>query len=337
MSAPENVSRRLVAIAVACLVAAPAIAQQQTQNPGEIKPSQYRDDVAERDSNSGSASQTDRASDQQRDQSSIQLNSQSSERSSTSQPYTANFRGSQRTADSKNAVEQHLAGCLLAHNKAEIEISEFAQQKAQNPEVKQFAEQMISDHQQMSQKLQQIAGKHGASHDSSLDASRGTTTTTTRLPGSPGARATTDTDVDLNADRDAGRDSDRQVNRETTTRSTQVTQSAGGSDHGVLQQLASIEKKIVDQCTQAAKQELSQKSGAEFDECFLAAQINGHMQMLASLEVIGQEAQGELQQVVQDAKPKVQEHLEKAKQLAEQAKAGAASGQAQRPSERTQR
>ena len=48
-------------------------------------------------------------------------------------------------------------------NLAEIALAEVATQKAQNPEVKQFAEQIRKDHTEANQKLQAIAQKNGAS------------------------------------------------------------------------------------------------------------------------------------------------------------------------------
>jgi predicted outer membrane protein len=337
MSALQRLSFATIAAVASCLIAGNLVAQQGSQNPGDIKPSQYRKDVT----NANAPGQTDRSATTQRDQSATEENSDASNASrqqSSAQRYTAGFRGTQqRTAgDTNKAVERHLAGCLLTHNKAEIAISEFAQGKAQNAEVKKFAQQMVQDHQQMAQRLQQVAGKHGTTQRGSreYERERESTSTTTRLPGSPGADNTvtrTDdsagTDVNVNVNRDA---------RETEIEGTAASGSEAG--HGVLMQLASIEKQITDRCTQAAKQELGQKSGAEFDECFIGAQVKGHMEMLAALEVIGQETQGELRQVAEEAKPKVQEHLDKAKQLAQQLKAGSAAGsQAERRPTSTQR
>jgi len=333
MSAVQRLSFATIAAVVSCLIAGNLVAQQGSRNPGDINRNQSQKDAT----NANAPGQSDRSATTQRDQSATQESSDASNASRTrrGQRYTANFRGTQQTAGNANkAVERHLAGCLLAHNNSEIEISQFAQQKAQNPEVKEFAQQMVQDHQKMAQRLQQIAGKHGASRQGGREYERESTTTTTRLPGSPGANNTetrtedaAGTDVNVNVNRDA---------RETELEGT--SQARGEAGHGALMQLASIEKQIVDRCTQAAKQELGQKSGAEFDECFVGAQVKGHMEMLASLEVIGQETQGELRQVAEEAKPKLQEHLEKAKQLAQQLKAGSAAGsQAERGTSRTQR
>ena len=87
---------------------------------------------------------------------------------------------------------------------------------------------------------------------------------------------------------------------------------------GALHQLAQIEKQIGERCLQNAKEELQKKSGAEFDKCYVGMAIGAHMQAIAALEVIGEQTQGQLAQVAKQAQPKVQEHLEHAKQLAKQ-------------------
>jgi predicted outer membrane protein len=53
-----------------------------------------------------------------------------------------------------------IAACLLDHNKAEVELAKMAVEHSKNDEVKQFAEQMVKDHSQMVDKLQQFVGSH---------------------------------------------------------------------------------------------------------------------------------------------------------------------------------
>jgi predicted outer membrane protein len=221
-------------------------------------------------------------------------------------------------------VENYLANCLLMKNQAEIEFAEFAQQQAQNQEVKQFAQKLIQDHGQLVQKLQPLAGMTAANRQSStstrvdnrqIDAQRDASDTT-RLPGSPGAAR------------------NDQANQSLTA-TTQTYQQGQG---GALHQLAQIEKQIGERCKQAFKEELQSKNGAEFDKCYVGAMIGSHMQSLAALEVIGQQTQGQLAEVAQQAQPIVQQHLDHAKQLAKQLEGTRPGAQAERqqPS-RTQR
>jgi putative membrane protein len=54
-------------------------------------------------------------------------------------------------------------------NSAEIALSQVAQAKAQNSDVKQLAQMMVTDHQTCNQTLQGIAQAHGVAIDQSLD------------------------------------------------------------------------------------------------------------------------------------------------------------------------
>jgi predicted outer membrane protein len=276
-----------------------AVAQQQQGNPGEIKPSQFQKDVSDRDA----SGQIDRAATQQ------------GERSATQR--TTGFRGSPAKAGSAQQVEQYLAKCLLAKNQGEVELAELAQQQSENPEVKQFAEMLVKDHSAMVQKLQPLAGVGQARGGQDEYNRRENAADAPRLPGSPGA------------------DQARTPSDDSSLTGTAPADASGGA----LMQLAAIEKKIHDQCLQAMREELQQKTGAEFDECFIGGQVGGHIQMVAALGVIGQETQGQLQEIVKQAQPKTQQHLEHAKQLAKQLKSSGTpqGGQAGRQPARTQR
>jgi putative membrane protein len=60
--------------------------------------------------------------------------------------------GADRSLDSKDFVKR-----AAQSNFAEIKVSQLAQSKAQSPEVKQFAQQMIDDHTQANSELAQLA------------------------------------------------------------------------------------------------------------------------------------------------------------------------------------
>lgn len=218
------------------------------------------------------------------------------------QPFTAQFRGTTTAAWQSPEIARHLANCLLMKNQAEIEINEFAEQQAQNPKVKQFAQQMVQEHRQLAQKLQQLAGAVAA------------------------ARSDASQPLDATGQVDA-------------QRQAAETSRLAGQQGDSLNRLLEIDRKITERCIQNLREELQAKSGAEFDQCYIGSQIGGHMQMLAALEVISQEAQGPLRQIAEQARPTVQQHLDEAKQLAQQQwrTAQAGSSQAERPSSQTQR
>jgi predicted outer membrane protein len=190
----------------------------------------------------------------------------------------------------------------LAKNEAEVEFGEMAQRQAQNPQLKQFAQTMVQDHRQLVQQLQPLAGAPRE---------------TTRASASTSAAATSQIDAQRQAQRG---------------------QAVGQNE--ALNQRASIERQIGERCKEALREELQQKQGAEFDKCYIGSQVAGHMQMLAALEVLEQQGPDQINQIAQQARPKVQQHLEHAKQLMKQLEGTAAASttnQAERQSSRTQR
>lgn len=284
MSAFGKLKLGVAAASVACLAAGIALAQQAVE---QRNATQLRDDVPGR----AATDQADRTTQPQRERF----------RSSTTQIEQRNLRA--QSGGSNQEVDKFLAGCLLAKNKAEIEFAKLAQQQSQNPEVKQFAQKLEQDHQQLVQQLEQLAGGQDGQTSTRIESQTQTRAIgqndaqrqpadATRLPGSPGAT--------------------------TRTRSQTQTEAYGSQEmSGPFAQLYQIEKQIGERQKQAMLDELQQKSGAEFDKCYVGAMVGSHMQSLAALDVISQQ-QSELAQVAQQAQPTVQQHLDHAKQLAKQ-------------------
>jgi putative membrane protein len=79
-----------------------------------------------------------------------------------------------------------------------------------------------------------------------------------------------------------------------------------------------IGREIDEQCLASLKQELGNKSEKEFDACYVGSQISGHMQMAAALKVLSNHTSGQLKEIVQEARPTVDKHLEHAKKLMDQ-------------------
>jgi predicted outer membrane protein len=91
----------------------------------------------------------------------------------------------------------------------------------------------------------------------------------------------------------------------------------------------SIHKQIGQQCLASVKQELSQKSSADFDECFIGQQIGAHLMVIDELKVLRNYASQELQPTLDKELQTAQQHLQLAKQIALKIK--------DRPSERVSR
>jgi len=255
----------VLAAGLSCLVAGLAVAQQLQQAPGtQPRP--------------GQLDRADRPATQQ---------------AQPGQPYRAQFRGTQTAGPASQEIEHYLANCLLIKNQAEVELSQFAQQQAQNPEVKQFAQMLIKDHQQAIQKLQALAGAQGAARTSQRPGANGQFDAQATTPATERPRQA------LNQDADPS-----------------LTANRSGTQNDALNQLLELDRQITERCQDLVREELQAKRGPEFDMCFVGAQIGSHTHMLAALEVIGQRSQGELRQFVQEAQPVVQRHLDHAKQIA---------------------
>lgn len=327
MSASLKLRVGVVAAGLSCLLLGYAVAQQTSERL--------------RGSTSNAAGQTDRSSATQSDQSTTPSSNQTYRE--TTQHRTANYRGAQTTAGGQDqAVERYLASCLLGKNQSEVQLSELAQQKSENPDVKQFAEEMIKDHRKMIEQLQPLAGMQASTTTgarSETERSTATETPNTRsssesvgrpsesttLPGS----SATDRTIPPSGTTAAA---PRLGTSETTTNVTANDRAVAGG--GAIQQLGQIERQVGDRATQMTRDDLQQKSGADFDKAFVGCTISAHVHALAALEVIGQQTQGQLAQVAKQAQPTVQQHLDHAKQLMKQleGQASASGSQAERKS-----
>jgi len=261
--------------------------------------------------------QSDRAATQQADSSTFGTSTRAAGEFNQNR---TNYRAAETAAGGHNPVDHFLAVCLLGQNKAEVELSQIALQKSENAEVKQFAQKMITDHQKMIDQLQPLAMMQGGANRgaSSIlggnsesqgrsETTVGRTTDTAALPGSSGASQTI---------APSGTTAAVPPANATTEAATTSSNSAHG-DSGI-HQLMQIDRQINERCLQMAKDELQQKSGAEFDKCYVGNAIGMHSHALAALEVIGKQTQGTLAQVAQQGQPTVQQHLDQAKQMMKQ-------------------
>ena len=148
MSAHVSLRIGVIAAGLSCLLLGYAAAEQETSGQA-------------RSERSNAAGQSDRSSTQQSDRATTQRNDRTY---GTSQRRTANYRGENAVGGQNQAVERYLAGCLLAHNQSEVQLGEFAQQKAESPDVKQFAQELVKDHRQLTEKLQPLAGMYGGAN-----------------------------------------------------------------------------------------------------------------------------------------------------------------------------
>jgi predicted outer membrane protein len=229
-----------------------------------------------------SASQTDPSAQNSRTQSETQ-------RSQLSQA------GGQQ-ASQGNALEKHIAVCLTLGNQEEIQLGQFAQDRAQHPQVKQFAQMMVEEHQQANSKIQQ-AMPEVASMNLEL----------TAQGGQGGAQGAT-----------AGAGSRTQ----SSTAGNQRSSATGAAGQGGQQEMVQFAKDVKQNCLQLAMQELGRKQGAEFDKAYIGQQLVAHMNMLAELRAAQKHASGELQPIIQQGTQMTEHHMAQARQIMEQLAAG---------------
>ena len=147
----------------------------------------------------------------------------------------------------RRSPDAELAGCLTVDNEGEVHAGQFAQQRAQNDEVKKFAAEMVAAHGQMIQKLQRFT-----------DAGQTTRSTIGTTGVGPDDRNATNTAI---------------------APTTSGSASAGGQSQAAMQTVGqsldhlALKRELGELCKQTFEREFSQKSGAEFDKCYLGQQI----------------------------------------------------------------
>jgi predicted outer membrane protein len=285
-------------------------------------------------------SQTDRSSGQSAttsdatDSPSADRNSSSSatEQSSTSGARRNSLGATGQSTASQGMLQQHLATCLALGNEEEVAMAQFAEQRAQNPQVKQFAQMMIQEHQQALQQLHQAAPqlasmnlklRTGQSGQSGAASPQGETSNSSSSAGSNDSAAT------AGADRSATAGAENATETASTGAATTGNQrgaSAGGQGH----QLAEFAHEVKQNCLHLTEQALAKKQGAEFDKAYIGIQIVAHTNMLAELQTAQRYTQGSpLQSIVQQGTQMTEHHLSQAKSIMQQLDAESAQGGAQ--------
>jgi predicted outer membrane protein len=188
-------------------------------------------------------------------------------------------------------ADHFFANCVKSESENEIALAKFAQQHAQNEDVKKFIHQMIQDHTQCVEKLQAVA---------STDAARQTTAAAAQGADRPIQRAETKDGVIA----------------DNTTRSA-AAQKIAGVD------MMQLKKELSQQCLASIKAELEKKSGPEFDRCFMGQQVLAHLAMWDALKVFQKHASPEFQPTLASAQQKTEQHLQEARRIAKDLDANA--------------
>lgn len=221
----------------------------------------------------------------------------------TPPPVTQDPRGAQ----SQTQSDSILATWLLVDSENEIAIARIGQQRATNPEVKQFAQKMIDDHGKIVQKLQPLASRGSARVGQAGTEPRrtpetgntGNPPTGTPTTGTPPAGTPPETGRDPKGEYPAG-----------TPRDASGVRAMGELDHERLV------RDLGRQCLASATKALQEKQGAEFDRCFMGMQVGAHMKAVDHIEVFRTFASAALKPTLDEGLKTMQAHLQHAKDLA---------------------
>lgn len=181
------------------------------------------------------------------------------------------------------AFDHHVAQCLILGNQNEVAAARIAQKKGSNDEVRNFADNMVKDHEQFTADLEKFAGHNYRHRDAG---------------GRANAAASTKTGA-----------------AEGTASSARASDAKDGEHHEHMAKFMRIHEEIADQCRASVQRELDSKQGKPFDECFMGLQIGAHMKMVDELTVLSKHVAPEFKPVLEKGLQTAQRHLDNAKQV----------------------
>jgi predicted outer membrane protein len=195
-------------------------------------------------------------------------------------------------------ADHTLASCVATANQEEVALAKFAQDKAQNDDVKHFAKMMIEDHQAFLEKLEKFApeasrkGYLDEKNSSTRDDSNQTTSTKTGVQPAGGAN---------------------NANQAGAIQQTKGTQAAARGNQPL--DIVALDREVAQECLKSTKEKLQEKKGSEFDECFITQQVIKHAAMKDKLAVFQRHASAELAQVLSDGAETTEKHLKEAEDI----------------------
>jgi predicted outer membrane protein len=191
----------------------------------------------------------------------------------------------------------------------QITLARIAEQRAHNPEIKQFAQRMIQDNTNFLNKLQNPDGGASSSGNTASQP------TSIRSDDNPVAGL-------------RGQPEQAGANANQNAAGNQAAGQAGESNgnagrHGRVdyrdgaRQFLQLEKQIHAQTLQSKTRELSQKQGAQFDNGYINGQVANLTRLGDALTVYSGHTSDQLQDIVQEELQTIRQHLAMAKQIAE--------------------
>ena len=172
-------------------------------------------------------------------------------------------------------------------NQKEIELARMAGSKAQSPQVKSYAEQLVRDHTKSLEEIKKYAAKHNIRFPNSSSTSSATATSSTNT------------------------NSNNTAQPRTENRSNSTSQSAKQPPVGISKPEAMAAT------DEAHMRDLSSKSGADFDQAYVRLMIVNHEKAVFMFEQQrdNRETDAELRGFVNNSLPTLRTHLSRARSL----------------------
>lgn len=247
---------------------------------------------------------------------------------------TSSSNGKLKFLDKRFIVKTAESGQL------EIALAQLAVERASNSEVRSFAQQLVSDHHQMSRQLEELAARKGlqseiAEYKSHMGgsmamdrraSSRSGSSTASTGASAPATTPASATDSDPKGYHAPGTASTVAENddsrRSTATAATATTPSPGDiADAGAPTGRSSDMNEWNDPTKDRHYRRLAGKSGAEFDAAFIDAMVSDHEDEVTQFDKKAQKADdADVRSFAAASLPKLREHLAHAQQLSAQVK-----------------
>ena len=195
-----------------------------------------------------------------------------------------------RPQQSESMADREIAAWLILGNEAEIQLAQWAANRAQDKQVKQFAEAMVKQHAETLDQLRQFA------------------------PDTPRLQI---------GQQSAGRPSERpqeQVAAQPQNPPAAQTQTSRAEvdregQHGLPFTLVAAE--IAQRNLNGLEKELGEKKGSHFDHAFMGTQMMSHLALYNAQEVLRSYASPQLQNILDQSIQTTQSHWQQAKQVCE--------------------
>jgi predicted outer membrane protein len=218
-----------------------------------------------------------------------------------------------QAVEGNQALVHLLAGKLALANQCEIQLSQIATEKSSNDKVKEYAQKVIEDHQQLNRLLEQIspdiARMEGVPISTPGQTSAGGVDGATRGRSSRNPQDPSSQPGQANPPGQRRGAPGAEPNREPP-----ATAAEGDRLEAKLLSIAVDAARIGGQM---AREELNSHQGQDFDMAFLGMQLASHGMMVAELEAVRANDVGNdrFQQLVQMAESVSRQHMQQARQL----------------------